>query len=66
VLAYDFDFERYNLTKEQYRELILQEINLYHDPAAKEAYDLDKAQNPDGFLKRKFGDSLRRVGEGRE
>jgi len=57
--AYDFDFERFELSKDQYRDLILKEVDLYHDDAVKRAYVEDKANFPDGWLKRKYGDSLR-------
>ena len=31
VSAFDFDFELYNLKKEEYKDLIFEEIMLYHD-----------------------------------
>jgi len=34
VSAFDFDFELYNLSTEEYKELIYKEIMLYHEEGA--------------------------------
>ena len=40
--AFDFDFELYNLKKEEYKDLIFEEIMLYHDEARANQYEADK------------------------
>ena len=34
VSAFDFDFEKFSLTKDDFKELIYEEINLYHSDDA--------------------------------
>ncbi len=53
--AFDFDFELYNLKKEDYKDLIFEEIMLYHDEAAVKQYYKDKQATPSGILFRKYG-----------
>ena len=55
VSAFDFDFELYNFKKDEYKELIYQEIMLYHDEDAIEQYLKDKNDHPDGMLNKKYG-----------
>lgn len=50
VSAFDFDFEIYSLKKEDYKDLIYEEIMLYHDEKAVKQYMKDKAENPEGIL----------------
>jgi serine/threonine protein kinase len=38
VCAYDFDFEKFSLTKDDYKELIYEEIMLYHSDEAAQNY----------------------------
>lgn len=38
VAAFDFDFELYSLKISEYKDLIYQEILLYHDESAVEEY----------------------------
>lgn len=38
VQAYDFDFEKFSLTKDDYKELIYEEIMLYHSDEAAQNY----------------------------
>ena len=40
VSAYDFDFEKFSLTKEDFKDLIYEEIQLYHSDEA--AFDYIK------------------------
>jgi hypothetical protein len=46
VSGFDFDFELYNLKKEDYKDLIYDEIMLYHDESLVRQYCKDKASNP--------------------
>lgn len=60
VSRFDFDFELYSLKTPEYKELILEEIQLYHDETAVNNYLKLKEQNPEGFLWRRYGkDRLR-------
>ena len=52
--SYDFDFDLYDLTAEQLKDLLYDEIMLYHDEEHLEKYLLDKQQNPCGSTKKKF------------
>ena len=46
VSPYDFDFEIFKLRKDDYKDLIYDEIMLYHDTDAKAKYDSDKIKYP--------------------
>lgn len=60
VSRFDFDFELYSLKTHEYKELIYEEIQLYHDENAVNQYLAAKKEHPDGYLWRKFGkDRLR-------
>jgi len=50
VSAYDFDFEKFNLTKDDFKELIYEEISLYHSDEAAYEYIKNKRDFPDGVL----------------
>lgn len=64
VEAFDFDFEKYDLDKQQYKDLIYAEALLYHDEEAKEEYEENKKKYPEGILHLKFPDKLKHIGEG--
>jgi len=53
--SYDFDFEYYELTTEQLKDLLYDEIMLYHDEKRLEDYIKDKMQNPQGSVGVRFG-----------
>ena len=55
VARFDFDFELYSLKTPEYKELIYEEILLYHDEASVNNYLELKEQNPDGCLWRRYG-----------
>lgn len=55
VSAFDFDFEIYSLHKEDYKDLIYEEIMLYHADENVKQYLKDKAENPKGVLFKRFG-----------
>jgi len=60
VSRFDFDFELYSLKTPEYKELIYEEILLYHDDKTVDDYLEKKAQHPDGCLWQKYGkDRLR-------
>ena len=53
--AFDFDFEIYSLKKEDYKDLIYDEIMLYHDEEAVKSYLKHKQEFPEGVLFKKYG-----------
>lgn len=55
VSAFDFDFEIYSLKKEDYKDLIYEEIMLYHDENSVKQYMKDKKDNPEGILYKRYG-----------
>ena len=50
VSDFDFDFELFSLKIPEYKELIFEEIKLYHSEEAKTEYDTNKTQHPHGHL----------------
>lgn len=50
VADFDFDFELFSLKIPEYKELIFEEIKLYHSEEAKEEYNRNKTQHPHGHL----------------
>lgn len=52
---FDFDFELYSLKTPEYKELIYEEIQLYHDENSVEEYLKMKKEHPDGYLWRRYG-----------
>jgi hypothetical protein len=63
VPGFDFDFELYDLRKEDYKEMIYGEIMLYHSEEILEEYIANKAKFPDGMLKARFGDKQKKSPE---
>lgn len=60
VSAYDFDYELFSLRTSEYKELLFNEIKLYHSEEEVARYLADKAKNPGGVLGQKYGkDRLR-------
>ena len=60
VSRFDFDFELYSLKPNEYKELIYEEIMLYHDESAVNNYLSQKEKHPEGCLWQRFGrDRLR-------
>ena len=55
VSAFDFDFEIYDLKKNDYKELIYEEIMLYNSEDALKNYLENKNNHPEGILNRRFG-----------
>lgn len=58
VHAFDFDFELYDLDQEDYKQLVYEEIMLYHDGEAYDQYDENKKNNPLGKLHERFASKL--------
>ena len=50
VSAYDFDFEKFSLGKDDFKDLIYEEIMLYHSDEAAFEYIKNKRKYPDGAL----------------
>lgn len=61
VSAFDFDFEKYSLSKEDFKDLMFDEIQLYHSDEAAFKYIEDKKKHPDGMLAAKYGTRLRKA-----
>lgn len=60
VSAFDFDYELFSLRTQEYKELLFDEIKLYHNEVAVKKYLDDKAAHPRGILSQRFGqDRLR-------
>jgi len=60
VPPFDFDFELYSLKTNEYKELIYNEIQLYHSETKVNDYLKDKEASPNGVLNKKYGkDRLR-------
>lgn len=55
VDAFDFDFELYNLKTEDYKQLILEEIEIQESAEKKLEYLQLKEENPKGVLEFRFG-----------
>ena len=55
VSAYDFDFELYDLEKEDYKQLIYEEVMLYLDQNIYNEYVKSRENNPNGILGERFG-----------
>lgn len=55
VSAFDFDFEIYSLKKEDYKDLIYEEIMLYHDEDSVKQYLKNKSEYPEGVLFKRYG-----------
>jgi len=61
VSAFDFDFEKYSLSKEDFKDLIYEEIMLYHSDEAAYNYIKAKKENPDGALHIRYGARIRKA-----
>ena len=60
VADFDFDFELYSLKIPEYKQLIYEEILLYHDQSEIDKYFANKKSHPKGVLCQRFGkDRLR-------
>ena len=54
VCDFDFDFELFSLKIPEYKELIFEEIKLYHSEEATAAYQRDKTEHPHGVLHTRY------------
>lgn len=54
VSPFDFDFEKYDLSIEQTKELIHDEIMLYHSSKAQKQYIANRKKHPEGILHLRF------------
>lgn len=54
VCDYDFDFELFSLKILEYKELIYEEIQLYHSEESMDAYNRDREANPKGKLHTRY------------
>ena len=56
VSAFDFDFELYDLSTEETKKLLYEEIQLYHSATAQKEYVDNRKAYPKGMLHTVFGD----------
>ena len=54
VSNYDFDFELFSLKIPEFKELLFEEIKIYHSEEDREAYEEKKVAHPDGALHLKY------------
>ena len=54
VSPFDFDFEKYDLSIEETKELIYEEIMLYHSSKAQKKYIENRKKYPQGILHLKY------------
>ena len=64
VSAFDFDFEKYSLSKEDFKDLMYEEIMLYHSDEAAFQYIKSKKEHPGGSLHLKYGSRIRKAYKG--
>lgn len=64
VSPFDFDFEKYSLSKEDFKDLMYDEIMLYHSDEAAFNYIKQKKDNPEGALHAKYGARIRKAYKG--
>lgn len=57
VSPFDFDFEKYDLSIDQTKELIYEEIMLYHSSKAQKQYIANRKKHPEGILHLKYSNS---------
>jgi serine/threonine protein kinase len=57
VSAFDFDFEKYELTTSQTAELIYEEITLYHSAKSQNTYLKNRKKYPKGMLHLTYGEA---------
>lgn len=55
VSPFDFDFEIYDLKREDYKELLYEEVMLYHSDELCKEYMDNKVNHPNGILNLRFG-----------
>ena len=48
--AFDFDFELFDFSREEYKDLIYEEIMLYHSEEKLQEYVKNKRKYPNGLL----------------
>lgn len=63
VSAFDFDFEKYELSTSETAELIHEEILLYHSAKAQNTYLKNRRKYPKGMLYLKYGKATDRRAE---
>jgi len=61
VSAFDFDFEKYSLSKEDFKDFIYEEIMLYHSDEAALNYIKSKEKYPEGQLHLKYSHRMRKA-----
>jgi serine/threonine protein kinase len=61
VSAFDFEFEIYDLKREDYKDLLFEEVMLYQSNDMIREYLENKQKFPDGILSKRFGDRLHKT-----
>lgn len=54
VTEFDFDYELFSLKMPEYKQLIFEEIQLYHKEEAKQEYETNKKAHPEGLMHTRF------------
>lgn len=58
VSAYDFEFEIYDLKREDYKDLLYEEVMLYQSEDKIKEYLENKKKFPNGILSQRFADKV--------
>lgn len=58
VSAFDFEFEIYDLKREDYKDLLYEEVMLYQSEEKINEYLENKAKYPNGILSQRFGEKI--------
>lgn len=61
VSGFDFDFEKYSLSTSEFKDIMYEEIMLYHSDESALKYIKLKEQYPGGGLHLKYGHKLRKA-----
>ena len=58
VSSFDFEFEIYDLKREDYKDLLFEEVMLYQSEEGISEYLENKKKFPNGILAQRFGDKI--------
>jgi len=61
VSAYGFDFEKFSLSKDDFKDLMLDQTIIYHSDDTAFKNNKEKEANPWGAFHLKYGDLLRKA-----
>jgi len=55
MAPFDFDFELYSLSTNEFKQLVYEEIELYHSEEAVNSYLKNRQEHPNGVLFQRYG-----------